>query len=121
MATCHPVIGATWPVNSPDAVTEATTGQRLSTATVNGGQPLSDLRPMAVVNDGQRWRITVDRRRTTTGPPVNGWVWIRSWVGLLIGSVRHVSATCAHVASTWMLMWTLTTKPQAESNSGPPE
>ncbi|GKA04531.1 hypothetical protein Tco_0683651 [Tanacetum coccineum] len=37
MATCHPVIGATWPVNSSDAVTGAI-GQRCRSTVVNGGQ-----------------------------------------------------------------------------------
>ncbi|GKD97003.1 hypothetical protein Tco_1380900 [Tanacetum coccineum] len=49
MATCHPVIGSTWPVNRSGAVTKAT-GQRRSTVSVNGGQ---------------RHRTTVNHRRTT--------------------------------------------------------
>ncbi|GKG36006.1 hypothetical protein Tco_0443684, partial [Tanacetum coccineum] len=55
IATYHPVIGATWPVNSPGVVTGATTGPP--------------------VNGGQRWRSTTvngcQRRRTTTVPPLD--------------------------------------------------
>ncbi|GKD80641.1 hypothetical protein Tco_1347480 [Tanacetum coccineum] len=42
-----------WPVNSPDAVTGASTGQRWRSTAVNDGAPLQD------------------HRRTTTGQPVN--------------------------------------------------
>ncbi|GJY92704.1 putative mitochondrial protein [Tanacetum coccineum] len=91
MATCHPVIGATWPVNSPGAVTGATTGppvnggQRRWSTMVNHHQTTSQRRSTVVVKDGQRWRTTVDRRRTT-GQRLG-----LDWVGSLIGSVRHVA------------------------------
>nr|GFB17197.1 hypothetical protein [Tanacetum cinerariifolium] len=80
-----------------------------STAADHGG----DRRSTVAVNDGYRWRTTVDCRWTTvdhhqtTGQRwlVNSqrWTWAGSGSGL--GRVRHVSATCAHVASTWMLTW----------------
>nr|GFA71184.1 hypothetical protein [Tanacetum cinerariifolium] len=85
-------------------------GQRWRSTTVVGGEP-----PLTAAGPPL----------TTTGPPVNGGWWAgqrldlgRSGSGL--GRVRfgsrsgpgrvchmacHVSATCAHVASTWMLAW----------------
>ncbi|GKB59630.1 hypothetical protein Tco_0915816 [Tanacetum coccineum] len=91
MGTCPPVIGATWPVNRPGAVTGATTGppvnggQRRRSTVVNHHQTTSQRRSTVVVKDGQRWRTTVDRRRTT-GQRLG-----LDWVGSLIGSVRHVA------------------------------
>nr|GFC37435.1 hypothetical protein [Tanacetum cinerariifolium] len=103
----------------------------------------ADHRSTVVVNDGRRWRTTVDCRWTTvntTGPPVNGGWWAGQRAGLGrsgsgLGRVRvgsgsgsgrvrhvsatcaHVSATCAHVASTWQLTLIISTR--RESNSGP--
>ncbi|GKA07345.1 hypothetical protein Tco_0686569 [Tanacetum coccineum] len=55
MATCHPLSGATWRkhCSPPSSVNLRSTA---------AGPP---------VNGGQRWRTTVDHRRTTGQPPVN--------------------------------------------------
>nr|GEW77744.1 hypothetical protein [Tanacetum cinerariifolium] len=95
-----------------------------STSADHGG----DRRSTVAVNDGRRWRTSVDCRwtivdhhRTTGQRWLVGWstlgtgpVWIgsgpgpgRVWVGSATWHVTcaHVSAMCAHVASTWMLTW----------------
>nr|GFC72544.1 hypothetical protein [Tanacetum cinerariifolium] len=132
-----PPAAATWqhPIGQPPV--KAVGGR--STAAVHGGDRRSttvkaaghrltladhggDRRSTMAVNDGRRWRTTVDGRWTTvdhhqtigqrwlvgwstigSGPvwivsgPGPGRVWTRSGSGL--GRVRHVSATCAHVAA----------------------
>ncbi|GKB74356.1 hypothetical protein Tco_0935768 [Tanacetum coccineum] len=94
-AMCHHLSGATWPA-SRHWSDHRTTGQRWSTATVNGGQ---------------RRSTAADHRRTTAGPPVNHQSTVvdrqstgGSWLGLGpgldrvgIGSAtwRHMSADVA--------------------------
>ncbi|GKE30482.1 hypothetical protein Tco_1445866 [Tanacetum coccineum] len=68
MATSHPVIGATWPVNSSSTGAGAT-DQRRSTVAVNGGQRQSTA--------ADHREPPSDLHRTTVGPPVND----RSMVG----------------------------------------
>nr|GEV69482.1 hypothetical protein [Tanacetum cinerariifolium] len=101
-----------------------TTGQRWRTTVVIDGQwwqsitvisggpsfttvepPLTTARPPLPATGPP-----LDNRSTVVGRPVRpglGWVWI--WSGSDMGWVSHeachVSATCAHVASTWMLTW----------------
>nr|GEY74487.1 hypothetical protein [Tanacetum cinerariifolium] len=95
-------------------------GDRRSTVELNA----VDHRSTVAVNDGSRWRTTVDCRwttfdhhrttgqrwlvgRSTSGPgPV--WIWSGSSPtrGMPLSAMcAHMSATCAHVASTWQLTW----------------
>ncbi|GKB51890.1 hypothetical protein Tco_0902643 [Tanacetum coccineum] len=60
MATCHPVIGATWPVNSSGTVTGAT-GPRWRSTVVNGVQRQSTSSDHRELPSNHRSTV-VDRR-----------------------------------------------------------
>nr|GEZ29308.1 hypothetical protein [Tanacetum cinerariifolium] len=72
-----------------------------STTVVGGGPPLTAAGP-PLITTGQR-------RLVGRSVLVKGRVWVGSGSGLgWVGHVAcHVSATCAPVASTWMLTWIL--------------
>nr|GEY04865.1 hypothetical protein [Tanacetum cinerariifolium] len=102
-------------------------GQRRRSTTVNAADHRStptdhggDRRSTVAINDGRQWRTTVDCRWTTVDHHrTTGQRWLVGWSTIGSGSgpgrVRHVachvSATCAHVASTWMLTGILSTRP----------
>nr|GEY55541.1 hypothetical protein [Tanacetum cinerariifolium] len=103
MMTCHP------PIRSAATCTLRQHGQRRRSTTVNAAGNRStaadhggDRRSTVAVNDGRRWRTTVDCRWTTVDHHrTTGQRWLVGWstsgLDRACHVACHVSATCAHV------------------------